>query len=140
MDTVFNVAKLDDVADIVEAARDAAKLHDAEKMFVFSDAIAYNTIKFLVTQPTSIVIIERTGVAVTGVIGLIVAPHYFSTAIVASKLFWFSNSKRTAVKLLHLGRNWAKSKGATKFTVSTPCRGKRFGVMKSVDMSFLEDI
>lgn len=140
MAKLFDIATLDDIPAILALSADAAKRYDKLMQFEYSDVVFSNTLKFMVTQPTSVVIIEKSEDQVTGVIGLIASQHYYSTSIMVTKLFWFANSKKSAVKLLDLARKWAKLKGAEKLVVSQPTPGHTLGPMQSVELSFIEDL
>lgn len=140
MAKLYDIATLADVPAILALAADAAKKYDVLMQFEYNDVVFNNTLKFMVTQPTSVVIIEKSEDQVTGVIGLIASQHYYSTSIIVTKLFWFANSKKSAAKLLALARKWAKLKGAEKLVVSQPTPGHSFGAMQSVELSFIEDL
>lgn len=137
---LYDTAKLDDVPALLTLCAEGALQYDSAGNFKFNATVFSNTLIILITQPTTAVIIEKTGSVITGVIAVVTSTHYYSTAIIASKLFWLANSKKSAVKLLQIAKSWAKSQGATKFALSQPHYGKSFGSMASVEMHFIEDL
>lgn len=138
---LFSVATVDDIPKLLDACELAATKYDQFKLFDFNAVIFSSTLKFLITQRTSRVIIEKSEAGdITGVICLILAPHYYSSAVLATKLFWFASTKKSAVKLLHLAKRWAKSQGATKLALALPFSGGELGTMQAVEQTFIEDL
>lgn len=137
---LYDTASVADVPELLALCEEGAKLYDSAGNFKFNATVFSNTLIILITQPTTTVIIERTGSVITGAVAVVNSQHYYSTAIIASKLFWLAKSKKSAVKLLQLAKSWAKSRGATKFALSQPHYGSSFGSMDSVEMHFIEDL
>lgn len=137
---LYEVATLADIPGILELAEHAASRYDTQRLFEYNAVVFTNTLKFLITQPTAAVIIEKVDGQVTGILGLLASQHFYSTAIIVAKLFWFAGSKKSSVKLLNLGRSWAKSIKADYFTVSQPHSEFTYGKMQSVDISFIEGL
>ena len=141
MASVFSVATVDDIPKLLDVCELAATKYDQFKLFEFNAVIFSSTLKFLITQRTSRVIIEKSEAGdITGVIGLVLAPHYYSSAILATKLFWFASTKKSAVKLLRLAKRWAVSQGANKFAMAMPFSEGTLGGMASVEQTFIEDL
>lgn len=142
MGSIFSVATLDDVPDLLAYLEAEEAIYDPQDRFVYSKLVFNNTLKFLITQANTTVIIERTEDSkLVGAIGLAIVPHYYSTNFLATKLFWVSATKKSAVKLLRLARKWAKLNGATKFAVSKPAKDlDRLGTMYATETYYVEDL
>lgn len=65
---------------------------------------------------------ERAGVVV-GMIGLVAYGHFLSGEVVASPVCWWVNEDARGslgMKLLAVGKQWAREQGATRFQASAP--------------------
>ena len=59
---------------------------------------------------------------ITGMIGVILAPHPFSGEPVAAELFWWVEPAKRGhgIRLMHAAEAWATAHGATKFQMVAP--------------------
>ena len=76
----------------------------------------------MIAQPHTVVFVSEQEGQVTGMIGLVVVPHFLSGERVAVELFWWMDHdvRGQGLKLLACGETWARAQGAIRLQVTAP--------------------
>lgn len=74
----------------------------------------------LIGSDQGVVLVADHGGELTGMIGLLVAPHHLSAEPVAMEAFWWASTPGDGVRLLKASEDWARAQGAVAMQMVAP--------------------
>ncbi len=116
-------AVLEDVPTLVEMGRHF--LADSPYAAVFAHSPEQMTelaTKLLtIGDDATVLVVEDAGV-LTGMLGLVCAPHFISGERMAGEVFWWvePHARTSGVRLLKAGEQWARDRGAVAMQMIAP--------------------